>query len=908
MTKEKDKRENLSPEEKTKRIVTWVSVFLLVVVIIVLILLLTLCDAKGDDITDGGNSGNGNNPVVECEHNIEILPAVAPTCEEKGLTEGKKCSKCDEIIVAQTEVPAIGHAYGQWESVDGLSHSRVCANDSTHVETEEHNWLTYDCTCHSCGFTDHSYDDVWIDNGDNHIKSCVSCPYANIVEDHDFQLISTTLATCEDPEIFTYQCVCGKSYTEEGAPATGHSWGEWNMVDENEHIRYCENGCYTAERSAHVVTDESRQYEPSCEYAGILIEWCALCGAVVRDEMLLPTGHDWSEWTDNGDGTCTRVCLNDGTHTETEPHVDDNADCLCDHCGSVEHDYPDTWTDNGTNHIKVCVNGCGVNLTEAHTHAETGRTPADCENAEIITYTCLCGNTYTEEGDPALGHDYPDTWTDNGDNHIKVCANGCGVDLVEEHSIQNYWLDPETKIVYYAQYCDICGTHVAERGDAIRTEDYLPVKTEYELRAILESVGGAELHAQVLNDITVDTPIYIDDIRHVTLSNGSTLTGTGTDEEGRYALFVANDEFYPYTSAEDDTVGGTFSVEGPAGEDAYIVVTNVCVETNIGNEVEGGAYKTTGDALFFMIDGASLLNHGPAMYITGSDNPTMVEGNIGGVRAHSGTFVNWDPTEYFEDKFIPYSFHTHMEVYEENGNTYYVVTSFERMYGEVIEPTCTEDGYTERICTDENCGDIYKYNIVSAVGHDWIDWTDNGDGTCTRVCLTDESHNETEPHIDENADCVCDHCGYIEHTETVMEAVSANCTETGLTEGLACSVCGEIFVAQEVIEINDEHLWDEWVLEDGAPSKRYCKHDSSHEEVVRFIKSNNIVIGSDIGMNYAVYSETVEGMSDIYIKYTKPIYNSAGEVIGEEATDVTEYTESGNLHTEKLSPMKWEFL
>ena len=131
MAKVQNKNES---ESKTKKIVLWISVFLLIVAIITIALLLTLCDAKGDDITGGGDVGGGDNPIVECEHNIEILPAVAPTCEEKGLTEGKKCTKCDEIIVAQTEVPAIGHAYGQWESVDGHSHSRVCANDSTHVE------------------------------------------------------------------------------------------------------------------------------------------------------------------------------------------------------------------------------------------------------------------------------------------------------------------------------------------------------------------------------------------------------------------------------------------------------------------------------------------------------------------------------------------------------------------------------------------------------------------------------------------------------------------------------------------------------------------------------------------------------------------------------------------------------
>ena len=45
-------------------------------------------------------------------HNEETDPAVEPTCTETGLTEGERCSVCGAVLAAQDTIPALGH---DWE-------------------------------------------------------------------------------------------------------------------------------------------------------------------------------------------------------------------------------------------------------------------------------------------------------------------------------------------------------------------------------------------------------------------------------------------------------------------------------------------------------------------------------------------------------------------------------------------------------------------------------------------------------------------------------------------------------------------------------------------------------------------------------------------------------------------------
>ena len=55
-----------------------------------------------------------DNLIAPLGHNEKVIPAVAATCTLSGKTEGKYCSSCGEILVAQETVAATGHSFGQW--------------------------------------------------------------------------------------------------------------------------------------------------------------------------------------------------------------------------------------------------------------------------------------------------------------------------------------------------------------------------------------------------------------------------------------------------------------------------------------------------------------------------------------------------------------------------------------------------------------------------------------------------------------------------------------------------------------------------------------------------------------------------------------------------------------------------
>ena len=50
-------------------------------------------------------------------HTEKIVEAKAPSCTTTGLTEGKVCKNCGEVLQAQEVIPATDHIFGEWEEI-----------------------------------------------------------------------------------------------------------------------------------------------------------------------------------------------------------------------------------------------------------------------------------------------------------------------------------------------------------------------------------------------------------------------------------------------------------------------------------------------------------------------------------------------------------------------------------------------------------------------------------------------------------------------------------------------------------------------------------------------------------------------------------------------------------------------
>ncbi len=197
-------------------------------------------------------------------HTEVIDEAEDPTCVDTGLTEGKHCSVCNEVLIAQTTIPANGHTDG---------------------EVKKENYEDADCE-----ETDGGYDNV------------VRCTVCNEITSSEHVVIKAGHVD-EDNDNECDRChntVCVHE-------------GTWEVGENDIHTRVCTKCGTTETHEGHDYPETGVVTDPDCTNAGYTTYICKLCGGKdIRDEVEA-NGH--TEVIDNAvAATCTESGLTEGKH------------------------------------------------------------------------------------------------------------------------------------------------------------------------------------------------------------------------------------------------------------------------------------------------------------------------------------------------------------------------------------------------------------------------------------------------------------------------------------------------------------------------------------------------------------------------------------------------------------------
>ena len=362
-----------------------------------------------------------------------------------------------------------GHTKANGEYCLGGSYALLKEYENQHLlrcndcqeEILENHWIGQEATCirkAQCGgctarFGDYGPHDwgEWKSNGNGtHTRVCKHNASHTETKDCTF-----SAAPCTVPAACTE---CGAVYK------LGHDWGAWTSNGNKTHTHTCKRD------ASHIETENCNIQEATCRDPA----WCWECYGEYGSAD--PSKHKWMLCHSNGNGTHTRVCSLDFTHTET-------SDCSgvrcgetgwCDECHEIytaSHKFNGPWSSNPDKHWRACIycNEAGSKASHSFVEQPDARylkseatcaspavyykvcsdcgyqTPSTFESGDIdpnnhdlqrheevkaptctekgwsAYYTCSrCDYTAYQETD-ALDHDWND-WTSNGNKtHTRTC-------------------------------------------------------------------------------------------------------------------------------------------------------------------------------------------------------------------------------------------------------------------------------------------------------------------------------------------------------------------------------------------------------------------------------------------------------------------------------------------------------
>lgn len=271
------------------------------------------CTATGIEIRCCENCDNFESRPVDMiahDYSTERTEDTAPTCTAAG-SKSHHCTRCD-IKADVTEIPALGHSFGEWKEVEAAAFSEdgesrrycsVCDAFETRripklSESHTHDFSGREEIISAATCTAEGSKRIYCTEEEcgEYIVAVIGMTahlYSEQVSDE--YLVSP--ATCSSKAVYCKSCsVCGIAGSET------FEYGEFDM---NNHV----GGTY-----------ETVQKKATCEEDGVVAHCCSSCNNVLSTDVIEATGHDWIaaevvEAAPGRQGYTLYVCQNDPGHT-----------------------------------------------------------------------------------------------------------------------------------------------------------------------------------------------------------------------------------------------------------------------------------------------------------------------------------------------------------------------------------------------------------------------------------------------------------------------------------------------------------------------------------------------------------------------------------------------------------------
>ena len=429
------------------------------------------CSTCGDSYTGDEVEALGHTEVVD--------EAVAPTCTATGLTEGKHCSVCNEVIVAQTVVAATGHTEVVDEAVaatctaTGLTEGKHCSVCGTVTVAQEevaalgHTEVIDEAvaaTCTATGLTE-----------GKHCSVCNEVIVAQEVVDalgHTEVTDEAVAATCTETGLTEgkHCSVCEEVIVaQEIVPATGHT----EVIDaavaptctetgltEGSHCSVCNEVIVAQEEVSALGHTEvvDAAVAPTCTATGLTEgKHCSVCEEVIVAQETVPaTGH--TEVIDEAvAATCTATGLTEGKHCSVcnEVIVAQTVVNALGHSEEIDAAVAATCTATGLTEGKHCSECNEVLVAQTvvdalgHTNGDPvveNEVAANCTadgSYDTVVYCSVCGDEVSRVTTtvPATGHTDGEAVKENevaatcgaeGSYDSVIYCSECGAELSRE--------------------------------------------------------------------------------------------------------------------------------------------------------------------------------------------------------------------------------------------------------------------------------------------------------------------------------------------------------------------------------------------------------------------------------------------------------------------------------------------